>query len=97
MRNVLVGSLLAWVDGPQRAKTRRFLRGLSSDELQFIAGFCGACILESGWGSGGMRAQVAIRIADYQNRRHPSEDLKIVLLLEYLNRSGLHQVAIPAR
>ena len=48
MRKVLVGALASCADTPSRANARRFLRGLSSDELQFIAEFLGACILEEG-------------------------------------------------
>ena len=47
MRSVLVTALAARADSSLRVQARQFLRGLSSDELQFIAGFLGACILES--------------------------------------------------
>jgi hypothetical protein len=61
-------------------KARRFLQGLSSDELQFIAEYLGACILESagpGQGSTGYCQET------------PDQDHKMILLLEYLRRSGL--------
>ena len=47
MRNSLVAALVACADQPLKAKARRFLAGLSSDELQFIAEFLGSSILES--------------------------------------------------
>ena len=47
MRSSLVAALVSCVDRPVKSRARRFLLGLSSDELQFIAGFLGCCILES--------------------------------------------------
>lgn len=80
MRSTLVAALVACADSPWKAKARRFLCGLSSDELQYIAGFLGGCILEcAGTASG----------AD--DCRHSSEDraLKMILVQEYLSRAGV--------
>ena len=79
MRSALVAALVAWADSPWRAKVRRFLCGLSSDELQYIAGFLGECILESDGSCAGE-----------PNRFLRSEDcsLKMILVREYLSRAG---------
>jgi hypothetical protein len=72
--------LLACSDSSLKIKARRFLQGLSSDELQFIAEYLGACILES---TGPYRGS-----AGYCPET-PDQDHKMILLLEYLRRSGL--------
>ena len=81
MRSALVAALVGCVEHPLKARTRRFLCGLSYDELQFIAEFLGAKILESACGSCGLNA----------NLPRPTEDaeLKMILLLEYLGFAGL--------
>lgn len=89
MRSVLVTALLACSDSSLKIKARRFLQGLSSDELQFIAEYLGACILESTapcQGSAGYCPET------------PDQDHKMILLLEYLRRSGLvgHTSACPS-
>ena len=73
-----------------RSKARRFLAGLSSDELQFIAGFLGSCILES-LGPGACDRSVGAR------KLSADHELKMILLLEYLCCSGLQKVSMPAR
>ena len=97
MHRELIDALLSWVDGPLRGKTYRFLQGLALDELQFLAGFCGSCILESGGRGKALRAalagRIAYAIAPFQPAR---QELKMVLLLEYLSRAGLSASA-PAR
>lgn len=81
MRRTLEAALLACADSPWKAKARRFLRGLSYDELQYIAGYVGACILES---TTAPPDGVLIRA------RSTSEDceLKMILVMEYLCRTG---------
>lgn len=95
MRSRLVAALISCVDGSVKNKTRRFLAGLSFDELQFIAEYLGACILDSTGVYGCSRAELACRIARFQRARVApaqtrSEDLehKMILLLEYLCRIG---------
>jgi hypothetical protein len=73
---------------------RRFLRGLSADELQFIAEYFGACILDEPLASASNRAELAARIAAFQQARcscgTPVADMdhKMILLLEYLCSVG---------
>jgi len=92
VRSSLVTALISCVDQARKSRARRFLRGLSSDELQFIAGFLGCCILESAHDDRQSRAQLAGRIAEYEEARgaHSSWDRehKMILLLEYLGRSS---------
>jgi len=91
VRNALVAALTSCADRPVRV--RRFLSGLSSDEMQFIAEFLGTCVLESGRKCCS-RAQLAERIEEFQRARRSgggwSEDQehKMILLLEYLRRDG---------
>jgi hypothetical protein len=67
---------------------------LSSDELQFIADFVGACILDTGE-LRGWRNDVTVRLARFQHAHAagggypPDHDHKMILLLEYLCRAGL--------
>jgi hypothetical protein len=69
------------------------LQGLSSDELQFIAEYLGSCILESSGAGSGSRAELALRVAQYQAARAPSltadQDHKMILLLEFLCRAEM--------
>jgi hypothetical protein len=98
-RQDLVAALTACTQNPFRAKARRFLRGLSADEMQFIAEFLGSLILESAERCHCSRAQLAVRIHEFQQtrpRRHSLDDHKMILLLEYLCRSGLQQPTVPA-
>ena len=97
-RQYLVTALTACTENPFRAKARRFLVGLSADELQFIAEFLGTLILESAERCRCTRSELAARISDFQGTRprHSSfDDHKMILLLEYLCRSGLQQISIP--
>ena len=104
MRNSLVAALVACADQPLKAKARRFLAGLSSDELQFIAEFLGSCILESQARSARDRAELAERIARFQNARTDcarkqarDQELKMILLLEYMCCSGLQKLSMAVR
>jgi len=105
----LVRALSACVDDVQRGQARRFLQGLSTDELQFIAEFLGSCILESGLRCCSNRRQLAEAIKQFaQSRRNAApatapelpvnslqdQEHKMILLLEYLCRSGLTQFTI---
>jgi hypothetical protein len=93
VRNTLVAALVDCADRPRKLRARRFLLGLSADELQFIAEFFGACILESGDRCGQSRAELAARIARFQQSRSGCRGVrsadredKAILLLEYLCR-----------
>jgi hypothetical protein len=84
-------------------KARRFLLGLSTDELQYIAEFLGACVLESVGRSAASRRDLADGIAQFQQvRRAPADCLadqehKMILLLEYLCRSQLTHCSLAER
>jgi hypothetical protein len=82
VRSTLVAALVACADSPWKAKARRFLSGLSSDELQYIAEFLGTRILESAH---------TTSLPDTYDCRDCSEDreLKMILVLEYLYRAGI--------
>jgi hypothetical protein len=104
VRNSLVAALVAYADRPLKAKARRFLAGLSSDELQFIAEFLGSCILESQTRCAGDRAELAERIARFQRARTDrarkiarDQELKMILLLEYLCCSGIQKLSMAVR
>jgi hypothetical protein len=81
----------------RRRPARRFLQGLSTDELRYIASYLGACLLESELHSGATsRHQIAWDILQYEccRRGFPvalagDEDAehKMILLLEYLSCS----------
>ena len=92
MRSTLVAALVSCADSPHKSQARRFVEGLSADELQFIAEFLGACVLDPAGQSCPSRAQWAERIARYQQasagRVSPDREHKMILLLEYLCRSG---------
>ena len=94
MRTSLVAALVACADRPSKPKARRFLLGLSSDELQFIAEYLGSRILESQAESACQRAErsgprVASRSAD--------RELKMILLREYLCRAGVRELPLSHR
>ena len=109
MRTSLVAALSECVDHRKRRNARRFLQGLSADELQYIAEFLGACILDSPGPRECSRKQLAECIAEFECRRRQNsscanrprplldQDHKMILLLEYLCRSGLTQYSIAAR
>jgi hypothetical protein len=100
VRNSLVVALVSCVDDAFRNRARRFLGGLSCDELLFIAEYLGACILDSSDGCLRSRTELAGRIARFQQARATrSEDLehKMILLLEYLCRSGHGEISVPVR
>jgi len=100
----LVAALVACADQPLKSTARRFLDGLSSDELQFIAEFLGSCMLEPQVRYARNRAELAERIARFQRARadrarmrSTDQGLKMILLLEYLCRSGVQEFSMPAR
>jgi hypothetical protein len=104
VRNSLVAALVACTEQPLKSTARRFLDGLSADELQFIAEFLGSCVLESQARCGCDRAQLAERVARFQQVRAEcspswSGDLehKMIVLLEYLCQAGVQQRGMAAR
>ena len=103
MRSALVAALVSCADSPHRSCAREFVEGLSADELQFIAGFLGACVLDSPGMGCASRAQWAERIARYQQMcagcppcRSADREHKMILLLEYLCRTGAPRRSLSA-
>ncbi len=98
MRSTIEAALTACAENSVKDGVRRFLTGLSSDELNFIADFLGACIVESGELEFN-RVHVTVRLAQFQaNRvRHSDQEHKMLVLLEYLCRSGMKPRPIPFR
>lgn len=93
MQRALVTALASCAARPLRPKIRRFLAGLSLDELQFLAEFLGAAALE---GDGYGAPFLAERIPEFrrakcacEKARLEDQDHKTLVLLEYLRRSGL--------
>ncbi|MBZ5585295.1 MAG: hypothetical protein LAQ30_24445 [Acidobacteriia bacterium] len=96
MRDTLFAALVRCADNSLQPKARRFLAGLSCDELQFIAEFLGACILEPAQNNSSSRTQLAQCVAEFQRfrgwccaRSDADRDHKMILLLEYLCCSGV--------
>jgi len=89
-RTTLVLALSACAERTVRARARRFLIGLSADELQFIAEFVGACILESSENPARAAESVQLhqsRMARASLRRCDHEN-KMILLRENLRWGG---------
>ena len=98
----LVRALCSCAGDRRRGMARKFLLGLSADELNYIADFFGACILESSQPLGETRGQLAENVARFERCRRASAadkswplpqvpalrdgDHKMILLLEYLSR-----------
>ena len=92
MRTSLVAALAACASCRMQSRTRRFLAGLSADELQFLAEFQGCSVLESG--------ALSERIDRFQRLRvrrsqlgSADQEQKMILLLEYLRRAGAPEAA----
>ena len=106
-KSALVRALSVCVEDLQRREIRRFLQGLATDELQYIAEFLGSCILESGGRCHCSRTQLAEAIKQFDRTRRGSitaarsrqdqdqdQEHKMILLLEYLCRSGWTQYTL---
>ncbi len=102
----LVKALSSVVLSTRRRTARRFLQGLSTEELRYIAGYLGACLLESAHHSEpAPRDQVAWDIIQYEccttgcgGCRSDDVEHKMILLLEYLTscQCGTAVMKIPA-
>src|SRR4051812_4805352 len=86
-RNTLVAALVACSNAQVKTRARRFLLGLSCDELQFIASFLGACILESSDNTAGAADAVHAHQSGIAWAKADRED-KILILREFLGRCG---------
>ena len=101
MRETLVAALVSCANSSLKSRARRFLAGLSRDEMQFIAEFLGCCILEAVRRPAYSRAQLAQAICDFQGARRglcglraEDQEHKMILLLEYLCCSGIEQIPL---
>jgi hypothetical protein len=90
----LVAALLSLAEKSVKPDARSFLQGLSFDELEFIAGYFGGCILES-TARPGLRPPVPRRIAGQRlpaarssELRVTDRDHKMIVLMEFLCRCG---------
>jgi hypothetical protein len=100
-----VNALSAWASDESRRRTRRFLEGLSRDELQYIAEFLGSCIIDCGLLESCKRGQLAEDIARFEQcrcrgksiGRGRDQDHKMILLLEYLCRFHHRQLSLVRR
>jgi hypothetical protein len=92
VRQSLVAALTACAEMPLRRKARRFLSGLSFDELEFIAGFFGGWILEA---NVSCEAPPAFQRASVFGSGLPAADLahKLILVNEYLCQAGMPHLA----
>jgi len=105
VRTTLVTALSDCVAYRKRRSARRFLQGLSTDELQYIAEFVGCCILERPGRKACSRREVAEGITHFESSRPAcappdridDQEHKMILLLEYLCRSGLAQYSLALR
>lgn len=103
MRTGLISAITACAERRFQKKARKFLHGLSTDELQYIAEFLGACMLESLDGSALSRRELADGIAQFEQfRRAPAgclsdQEHKMILLLEYLCYSRLTHCCLALR
>ena len=87
MRKSLVAALVECAEQPLKLDARRFLAGLTADELEFIADYLGYCILESRLPASPARCDLACSIAAFQAACPTCDsDRKSILLLEYLQR-----------
>jgi hypothetical protein len=88
-RNTMILALSAYAETGVRTHARRFLSGLSSDELQFLAEFVGACILESSGDTASAIAAVQLRHCQgpEPDLQHHDREHKILVLREFLYRS----------
>jgi hypothetical protein len=103
LRTALISAIAACAEQRFQKKAREFLQGLSRDELQYIAEFLGACVLESVGHSALSRRELADGIAQFEQVRRASPDgggdreHKMILLLEYLCRSQLTHCSLAVR
>jgi len=103
LRTALISAITVCAEERFQKKARKFLLGLSRDELQYIAEFLGACVLES-WGPAPLgRRELADGIAHFEQvrsacrNRGGDREHKMILLLEYLCRSRLTHCSLAVR
>ena len=97
VKAVLVSALSACAPERRHKAARRFLEGLSGDELQYIAGYLGSFILERGVGAPGSPGDwmgAFERTPPRGAAALDDRDHKMIVLMEYLGRCGLNQPAM---
>jgi hypothetical protein len=87
----LQSALLSYVESPRRTSARRFLDGLSLDELEYIASFLGACVLECHETCRCTREQLLEWVRQFAAARRGPDEYKALLLYEFFCRSSLRQ------
>jgi hypothetical protein len=103
LKTALISAIAACSEQRLQKKARKFLLGLSTDELQYIAEFLGACVLESLGNSALSRRELADGIAQFEQVRRARADClgdrehKMILLLEYLCRSRIYSAVFSSR
>ena len=107
MRSVLINALIGCTDRSRRSRSRRFLQGLSRDELQFIAEYLGCCILESPACCQCSRSELARQVTEFEACRYHDQACdaqqeadsghKMILLLEFLCHGGIGATADLSR
>jgi hypothetical protein len=103
LRTALISAITEFAERRFQRKARKFLLGLSTDELQYIAEFLGACILESAGRSAFSRRELAESIAQFEHvrrasaRRPGDREHKMILLLEYLCHSRIAHASLAVR
>lgn len=97
MRTTLITALAQMAPDRGRSAALSFLQGLSADELQYIAEFLGSFVLECA-DCAGDRARLTAGVAAFlrakncpraEAARLTDQDHKMILLIEYLGRSGV--------
>jgi hypothetical protein len=97
VRRALLNALAQFADSNCRFRTRRFLAGLSRDELQFLADFQGASILESNGQRCCFPARLADRLMELQTSAVEDQAHKMLLLGEFLRLSGHYPMRMAMR
>jgi len=87
IKSSLQEALLFAVDPRLRTKARRFLAGLSLDELESIASFSGACVLEGRAIQTCTRERLAEWVRQFGLETRKGDGL-MLLLFEYFCRYG---------
>ncbi len=111
-RASLVTAISATSTSGRREAARRFLEGLSTDELQYIAAYFGARLLEPGPnGSEQSRDEMAHQIEQYEGKRKTPQrsngskispesytvSHRMIVLLEYLSACNMRSKTATAR
>jgi len=103
MRTALISAIAACAEERLQKKARRFLQGLSRDELLYIAEFLGACVIESPEHGACSRSELAESIAHFEQARSApagrrgDREHKMILVLEYLRACNYSAASLSSR